>query len=110
MKCVNGVAIPGNGSMMRYYNDATSTKYVDIRFGANEYNFIYLKAVGAENNILSNAWSQCIKFDSNNLDYYDINDENQNIKFSQFYGNNVYDWGAELLAKVKESIYLHIWL
>lgn len=103
MKCVNGVAIPGNGSMMRYYNDATSTKYVDIRFGANEYNFIYLKAVGAENNILSNAWSQCIKFDSNNLDYYDINDENQNIKFSQFYGNNVYDWGAELLAKVKEK-------
>lgn len=98
LKCTNGVAIPGNGSMLHYYNDISISKYVDIRFGAHEYNFIYLKAVEPVNNILSNAWSQCVKFDSDELSYMD----NTDINFSSYYENNIFDWGAQLLAEVKE--------
>lgn len=98
LRTKTGSLLLGKGSSLSLYRDPERSKKLDIRFGANEYNFIYIKAVSPENNILSNAWSECIKFNSNDLKY--AGDES--IKFSDFYASNIVDWGAKMLAEAKE--------
>lgn len=100
LKCINGVATPGMGSQLQIYNNIQlKDRYIDIKFGAHEYNFIFLKAVSPDYNILSNTWSQCVKFSSDDL----TNMENGGQTFKSFYESSVYDWGAELLANAKEK-------
>lgn len=98
LRTKTGSLLLGKGSSLTLYRDPERSKKLNIRFGANEYNFIYIKAISPENNILSNAWSECIKFSSNDLNY--AGDES--VKFSDFYASNIVDWGAKMLAEAKE--------
>lgn len=98
IKVINGTAIPGIYSIFKYYQDPFREKSINVRFGANEYNIIYIKGVNEEFNLLSNTWSTPIKFASNDLMYE--NDRNQT--FLNFYNNNIVDWGANMIAEAKQ--------
>ena len=98
IKVISGTAIPGLYTIFRYYQDPFRDKTINIRFGANEYNIIYIKGVNEDFNLLSNSWSTPIKFSSNDLIYE--NDGSQN--FLNFYNANIVDWGANMIADAKQ--------
>lgn len=98
IKLLNGVAIPGVYSIFTYYQDPFRKKEIKVRFGAHEYNIIYIKGVNEDFNLLANEWSTPIKFVSDDL----VLDVDNNQKFSQFYFNSVVDWGAQWIAESKE--------
>ena len=98
IKVISGTAIPGIYTIFRYYQDPFRDKTINVRFGANEYNIIYIKGVNEDFNLLSNSWSTPIKFSSNDLIYE--NDGSQN--FLNFYNANIVDWGANMIADAKQ--------
>ena len=98
IKVISGTAIPGLYTIFRYYQDPFRDKTINIRFGANQYNIIYIKGVNEDFNLLSNSWSTPIKFSSNDLIYE--NDGSQN--FLNFYNANIVDWGANMIADAKQ--------
>ena len=98
IKVISGTAIPGLYTIFRYYQDPFRDKTINVRFGANEYNIIYIKGVNEDFNLLSNSWSTPIKFSSNDLIYE--NDGSQN--FLNFYNANIVDWGANMIADAKQ--------
>lgn len=98
IKVISGTAIPGLYTIFRYYQDPFRDKTINVRFGANEYNIIYIKGVNENFNLLSNSWSTPIKFSSNDLIYE--NDGSQN--FLNFYNANIVDWGANMIADAKQ--------
>ena len=99
LKIINGSAFPGVYSIFKIYQDPFRRKAVDIRFGAHEYNIIYIKGINEEYNLLSNEWSTPIKFASDQL----VLASNINNTFEQFYVGNVVDWGAQWIAESKEK-------
>ena len=98
IKIINGTAIPGIYTIFKYYQDPFREKTINVRFGANEYNIIYIKGINENFNLLSNTWSTPIKFSSNDLIYE--NDRSQN--FLNFYNANIVDWGANMIADAKQ--------
>ena len=98
IKVISGTAIPGLYTIFRYYQDPFRDKTINVRFGANEYNIIYIKGVNEDFNLLSNSWSTPIKFSSNDLIYE--NDGSQN--FLNFYNANIVDGGANMIADAKQ--------
>ena len=98
LRSKTGSLLLGKGMMLSLYRDPEKSKKLNIRFGANEYNFIYIKSVSPENNILANTWSPCIKFSTDELSY--AGDES--VKFNDFYASNIVDWGSKMLAEAKE--------
>lgn len=99
LRCIQGAAYPGKNSTLNYYRDLTYDKSIDIRFGAHEYNFIFIKAVSPDYGILAEKWSNAIKFDSDSLIY----DEDKSKTFDEFYKTSIADWGRSLIAESKEK-------
>ena len=99
LKPISGAALPGVNSTLNYYQNPFRNKTVNIRFGSNEYNIIYIKGVAEEYNLLSNEWSTPILFDSNSLLY--VGDGV--TKFSDYYVKNIVDWGSTMIAEAKEK-------
>ena len=50
IKVISGTAIPGLYTIFRYYQDPFRDKTINVRFGANEYNIIYIKGVNEDFN------------------------------------------------------------
>lgn len=98
LKLLNGSAFPGVYSIFRYYQDPFRSKVIDVRFGAHEYDIIYIKGVNEDFNLLSNEWSTPIKFDSDSL----VFSEDVNNTFEDYYVTNVVDWGSQWIAEAKE--------
>lgn len=98
LKILNGSAFPGVYSIFAFYQDPFRKKQIDIRFGAHEYNFIYIKGVNEEFNLLSNEWSTPVVFSSDDL----VLDVDNNITLKQYYAKYVSDWGAKWIAEAKE--------
>lgn len=98
VKPVVGAAWPGAQGVFKIYQDPSADKHVKIRFGVNEYNFIYIRPISPDYGIVANEWSEPIVFDSNNLNYK----ADTNIKFKDYYDANISDWGAEWVAQAKE--------
>lgn len=98
IKVISGTAIPGLYTIFRYYQDPFRDKTINVRFGANEYNIIYIKGVNEDFNLLSNSWSTPIKFSSNDLIY----ENNGSQNFLNFYNANIVDWGANMIADAKQ--------
>ena len=98
IKIINGTAIPGMYSIFKYYQDPFREKVINVRFGAHEYNFIYIKGVNEQFNLLSNQWSTPVKFASNELLYSDDTSRN----FINFYNTSIVDWGANMIAEAKQ--------
>lgn len=99
LKVLNGSAIPGIYTMFSFYQDPYREKSINIKFGAHEYNIVYVKAINEEYNLLADTWSVPIKFDTDALVYN--NDEK--VTFLQFYQQNIVDWGASLIADAKQK-------
>lgn len=98
VKPIVGAAWPGANGVFSFYKDPSASKHVRIRFGVNEYNFIFIRAISHDYGIVGNEWSLPIVFHSNDLVYQD----DTNVKFKNFYDANISDWGADWVAKAKE--------
>jgi hypothetical protein len=67
LKRIVGSAMPGVYSTFNYYQDPFRNKTISVRFGAHEYDIIYVKGVAEDFNLLADLWSSPIKFDSDTL-------------------------------------------
>lgn len=108
IKVIQGSAIPGIYTTFEYYDNPFRTKEIKVRFGAHEFDVIYIKAVNEDYNLISDTWSTPIKFDSDNLVYK----ANNNVRFADYYATNIVDWGANMIADAKQrtlkALYGHI--
>ncbi|WQJ53912.1 MAG: hypothetical protein [Wendovervirus sonii] len=98
LKILNGSAFPGVFSIFTVYQDPFRSKEINVRFGIHEYNIIYIKGVNEDYNLLSNEWSEPIKFSSDELLFAD----DINMSALQYYHINVVDWGRDWIAQAKE--------
>lgn len=108
IKAIQGSAIPGIYTTFEYYDNPYRKKEIKIRFGAHEFDIIYIKAINEDYNLIADTWSTPIKFDSDNLVYK----ANNNIRFADYYATNIVDWGANMIADAKQrtlkALYGHI--
>lgn len=95
---ISGSAIPGVYTMFKLYQDPFRKKEIKVKFGAGEYNIVYIKGVNEEYNLLGNEWSSPIKFDTDIL----VLDSDENKSLAQFYQESVMDWGSNMIAEAKE--------
>jgi hypothetical protein len=61
--------MPGVYSTFTYYQDPFRNKTISVRFGAHEYDIIYVKGVAEDFNLLADLWSTPIKFAADTLLY-----------------------------------------
>lgn len=95
---ISGSAIPGVYTMFKLYQDPFRKKEIKVKFGAGEYNIVYIKGVNEEYNLLGNEWSSPVKFDTDILTL----DSDENKSLAQFYQESVMDWGSNMIAEAKE--------
>lgn len=94
-----GVDVPGIGGVFTFYNEPFKNKIVSIGIGFDEANIIFIKGVNENYNLLSNEWSNGIAFYTNDL----IFNENNNITLTDYYSNNIIDFGKKLIEEAKEK-------
>lgn len=92
--------IPTTNNILKIYSDINYDKILKIGIGFDEYNVIFLKAINTDSNIISSEWSNGIAMYTNDLVY----DDNRNVSISQYYLDNVYDYGNVLKEMVKKTI------
>ena len=102
LKRVSGVQEIGVYSILNYYEDPFRSKVVRVRFGANEYNIIYIKAVAEAYNLLGDQWSTPIKFFSNDL-ILAGSEGLQEMNYFKFYNQYVKDFGREFINQIYEN-------
>lgn len=88
-----GSAIISQYSELKLYTDPTFQKKAYIKFGAHEYNFIFIRPISHDYNVVATDWSYCIKFNTDTLLFEE--DGNQ-IPFINYYNKFVLDWGTKL--------------
>ena len=98
---VVGAAMPGVYSTFTYYQDPFRNKTISVRFGAHEYNFIYIKGIAEAYNLQADNWSTPIKFSSDDL-YYENENGITTTQFRTYYSNYIVDWGAQMIEEAKE--------
>lgn len=101
LKRIVGAAMPGVYSTFSYYQDPFRSKVISVRFGAHEYDIIYIKGVAEAYNLQSDQWSTPVKFASDTL----LLENTQGITattLSEYYANFVVDWGAQMIEEAKE--------
>lgn len=98
LKSTLGNSTLGLDVTLTFYNAPFTAKTVEIPFGYNEINIVYIKAVNENFNLLANDWSDPISFLSNELLFA----ENDGQNFKNFYLNSVADFGANWIAEAKE--------
>lgn len=98
LKSTLGNSTLGLDVSLTFYNAPFTAKIVEIPFGYNEINIIYIKAVNENFNLLANDWSDPISFLSNELMFA----ENDGQNFKKFYLDSIADFGANWIAEAKE--------
>ena len=101
LKKTHGVATPGIYTVFSYYEDPYRSKTVNIRFGAHEYNIVYIKAIAEESNLLSDQWSTPVRFASDELVLNGTSGQTT-VEFINYYNQYIMDWGANMIAEAKE--------
>jgi len=91
----------GSKSLIFFAND-DSTVSVDVNIGFNEYSAIFIKPIDPDSKIASVNWSPGVGIYTNDLTTRDAND--QLITLSQYYQNEVVDFGSYLYSMAKEKI------
>ena len=94
-----GYTNPGLNSTLTFYNEPFQSKIVEIPFGHDEINIIYIKGVNEDFNLLANDWSDPITFITNDL----VFEENDGQNFNNFYLTSISDFGAQWIAQAKEK-------
>lgn len=98
LKIISGSAFPGVFSVFKYYQDPFRSKKINVRIGIHEYDILYIKGINEDFNLLANEWSDPIKFSTDELVFAD----DVTLPLSQFYLQNVTDWGSQWIAEAKE--------
>ena len=98
VQIMSGSAFAGMYSIFTYYQDPFRTKEINVHFGAHEYDIVYVKGVNEDYNLLADEWSDPIKFSTDEL----VLSSDENMDFTNFYMQNVVDWGAKWIAEAKE--------
>lgn len=98
LKSTLGNSTLGLDVALTFYNAPFTAKTVEIPFGYNEINIVYIKAINENFNLLANDWSDPITFLSNELLFA----ENDGQNFKRFYIDSIADFGANWIADAKE--------
>lgn len=102
LKRISGAAIPGIYSNLYYYEDPFRNKTIHVRFGAHEYDIIYIKGISEAYNLQADIWSTPVKFAADDLLF-----ENENgittTTLRQYYAQYIVDWGARMIDEAKEK-------
>lgn len=101
LRKTHGVATPGIYSVFSYYEDPYRSKVVNVRFGAHEYDIIYIKAIAEESNLLANQWSTPVRFATDELVLNGTSGQT-GVDFVNYYNQYIMDWGANMIAEAKE--------
>lgn len=101
LKRIVGSSMPGVYSTFNYYEDPFRSKVISVRFGAHEYNIIYVKGVNEAYNLQADSWSSPIKFSADDL-LYQSDAGITSTTLAQYYSNYVVDWGAQMIDEAKE--------
>lgn len=101
LKRIVGAAMPGVYSTFSYYQDPFRNKIISVRFGAHEYDIIYVKGIAEAYNLQADQWSTPIKFASDTLLF-----ENElgitSTTLRDYYSTYVVDWGKKMIDEAKE--------
>lgn len=92
-----GVANPGVGSLLDYYEEPFKSKKLNIRIGIHEYNIIYFRPVNEAFNIMSSGWGTPLVFFSD-----DLTSEEDGTVLSEYYATSVIDWGNKWVLEARE--------
>jgi hypothetical protein len=85
-----------------FYDEDESSVSVNVNVGFNEYCVIFVKPIDPDSKIAAVNWSPGVGLFTNNLTIRDESD--QLITLSQYYQNQVIDFGAYLYSMAKEKI------
>lgn len=101
LKRVVGAGMPGVYTTFNYYQDPFRSKVVSVRFGAHEYDIIYVKGITEAYNLQANSWSTPVKFSSDDL-LYQSDTGITNTTLKEYYSSFVVDWGSKMIDEAKE--------
>jgi hypothetical protein len=85
-----------------FYDEDESSVNVNVNVGFNEYCVIFVKPIDPDSKIAAVNWSPGVGLYTNDLSIRDEND--QLITLSQYYQNQVVDFGSYLYSMAKEKI------
>ena len=99
---ISGVSQPGVYSQFSFYQNPFSSKVVEVRFGAHEYDIIYFRGIAENYNLVGNTWSTPVKFSTDELVLSGTSGL-QETNFAEYYARYIFDWGSKLIAEAKEN-------
>lgn len=102
LKKIVGAGIAGLYTTFNYYQDPFRNKTVKVRFGAHEYNIIYVKGIAEAYNLQADIWSTPIRFAADTL-LYEAETGITTTSLSDYYSNFVVDWGQKMIEEAKEK-------
>lgn len=101
---VVGYRLPVAGDELGYYTEPWQNKYINIRFGKDELNVIYLKGINEAFNTAAIHWSEPIMFSSEDLRFRPVDSSvNAGMGFPEYYARYVADFGQRMIADVREN-------
>ena len=95
--------IPVGNATLKIYSPVLYTKLVDITIGYDEYSVVFIKALNADNYILSKNWSLGSGFYTNDL-ILSSSDGYNGYSMGDYYSNVVYDYGSVIKNLVASKI------
>ena len=101
LRRVVGAAMPGLYSTFSYYQDPFRSKVISVRFGAHEYDVIYVKGIAEAYNLQADQWSTPIKFAADDL-MFETEQGITSMTLREYYSQYVVDWGAKMIDDAKE--------
>ena len=101
LKRIVGAAMPGVYSTFSYYQDPFRSKVISVRFGAHEYDVIYVKGVAEAYNLQADQWSTPIKFSADDL-LFETEQGITATTLREYYSSYVVDWGSKMIDEAKE--------
>ena len=93
--------IPIGASVLSIQEQAFAIKEAQINIGFNEYQIIFVKAIDKSSNMTTPQFSPGVGFYSNNLN---INTSTGTVSLTDYYNQEVMDFGTALLSLTKEGI------
>lgn len=92
--------IPTGTNVLKYYGNTIVNKQIRVTIGFDEYIVVFMKPTNSRNRIKGSLWSTGTGIYTNDLKL----DTDSNISMSQYYLENVYDYGNLIRDMIKKSI------
>jgi hypothetical protein len=102
VKRITGAGAAGLYTTFNYYQDPFRNKTIHVRFGAHEYNIVYVKGIAEDYNLQADQWSTPIRFAADTL-LYESDNGITTTTLDQYYSAYVVDWGQKMIEEAKEK-------